>query len=531
MGLRTSWRTLSILLIACVGVLVTAMSVAGCFGGGGGATPTVGVIKGYVTEIDAAYEFRANAGLLTSGPGVEGASVSLVGTSKVATTNHVGEFTLSGVAPGTYDILVTKHGWASAIAYGVYVQADRTTEVALRMVKPGGMIAITESVAPTVSISCPSPVSGTGYVFVNANDGAGMAGVLLLIDNLPVYAVQATPEGTPVVQGTYMWETYSAHTGSGWHDGEHVVTAIALDTSGNIGCRSITVTVNNGTVPGSVPYAPTNVTAQAATIHYSVFDLLVLPHIYQSSAASSAPAARILKLAESVRESTSRVQARGTPAGSDAAVACGVSWLLPSGSPPATGFKVYRDGAFVGESPAQPPDSGTVPLPPDIAWLWLDGSPTLRPGSTVSYNVSGYNRSGEGLRSASDATTPLYPLAKVSLTGPPHGLSVSATPLFSWTPVPGAELYLITVVDETTGRLMWQGYASRYESSVYYGDYWHTVPGMPAEQLYPGTLYAWYVMAIASTPDPPIPPGPTWSPDAMAISASDVWMFRVQYSY
>ena len=177
-----------------------------------------------------------------------------------------------------------------------------------------------------------------------------------------------------------------------------------------------------------------------------------------------------------------------------------------------------------------PPDLGADPVPPVIVWLWLDGSPTLRPGTQVSYSVSGYNRSGEGLRSASDATTPLYPLAKVSLTGPPQGAPVSGTPLLSWTPVAGAELYLITVMDEITGRMMWQGYASRYESSVYYGDYWHTLPGTPsAEPLDPGSSCNWYVIAIASTPDPPIPPGPTWSPDAMAISASDVWMFWVQY--
>ena len=525
-------RILFLLFICLIG-----LSLTGCFGGGGGGgvTPTGGIIKGYVTEIDA-NGFRSTAGLLTSGPGVESASVSLVGTSKVATTGHLGEFTLSGIPPGTYNVLVTKNGWASAMAYGVRVEANKTSEVTLRMVKPGGTVAITETIAPTVSISCPSPVSGTGYVSVNANDGGGMSGVLLFIDNSYVYGYPATPEGAPLVQGTYTWETYSASTGSGWHNGEHVITALAMDKSGNIGCRSITVTVNNGTLPGSVPNAPTNVTAQAATIHYSVFDLLSPMGMYMSSSAASSPAARMLKLAESVRGLASSVHTLGTPAGSDAVVACGVSWELPTSSPSATGFKVYRDEAFVGELPAVPPDSGfSVILPPNIATsaagLYLDGSPKLCPGSTVSYKVSAYNRAGEGSRSAPDVTTPLYPLAKVSLIGPAQNATVSSTPLFSWTSLIslGAELYLIMVIDTQTSSPAWQGYANRYESSVYYGDWAHTVPGTQVEPLNPGSSYNWYVMAIASTPDPPIPPGSTtWSPDAITISASDLGTFWVE---
>lgn len=530
MGSCASWRTL---LVACIGILVATVALGGCFGGGGGGvTPARGVIKGYVTEIDA-NGFRTDAGFFTSGPGVESASVSLVGTSRVATTSHLGEFTLSDVAPGTYNVLVTKSGWASAMAYGVRVEANKTSEVTLRMVKPGGAVTIAETTAPTVSVSCPSPVSGTGYVSVNASDGGGMLGVLLFIDNLYVYSCPATPQGASLVQGTYEWETYSASTGSGWHNGEHNITALALDTSGNIGCRSITVTVNNGTLPGSVPYAPTNITAQAATVHYSVFDLLDSMYMYVSSSASSSPTARILKLAESVRRSAPPVQARGTPAGSDAVVACGVSWELPTGSPSATGFKVYRDEAFVGESPGVPPDLGFPdPLSPNVAGLYIDGSPKLCPGNTVSYRVSGYNRAGEGPRSASDTTTPLYPLAKVFLAEPVEGAIVSSFPFLRWTPVASAELYLIMVIDTQTGSPTWQGYANRYESSVYYGDWAHTVPGTQVEPLNPGSWYNWFVVAIASTPDPPIPPGSTtWLPDAITISASDLRTFWVEYGY
>lgn len=64
------------------------------------SNPCRGVIKGYVTELDTTTGWRTEADLLASGPGVEGASVSLIGTSKVATTNYLGEFTLSNVAPG-----------------------------------------------------------------------------------------------------------------------------------------------------------------------------------------------------------------------------------------------------------------------------------------------------------------------------------------------------------------------------------------------------------------------------------------------
>ena len=110
----SSWKKL---VSICIVILVTTMFLGGCFGGGGGVTPTGTSIKGCVTEIDTTDEFRFEAGFVASGPGVNGASVTLVGTNRVATTNYLGEFTFTNVPPGTYDVLIKKTGWTSAIAY------------------------------------------------------------------------------------------------------------------------------------------------------------------------------------------------------------------------------------------------------------------------------------------------------------------------------------------------------------------------------------------------------------------------------
>jgi hypothetical protein len=532
MGSLSSWKRL---VITCIAILATTMFLGGCFGGGGGVTPTGAVIKGYVTEIDASNELRPIADLLASGPGVNGASVTLVGTGKVATTNYLGEFTFTNVPPGTYDVLIKKTGWASAIAYEVRVEANKTSEVALRMTKPVYPGVITEDIPPTVSISCPSPMWGTKDIHVSAGDSNRMAGVLLFIDNLLVAEWVAPQENPRLVRGIYTWETLSSR--SGWHNGEHTITAIAVDTSGNIGCKSVTVTVDNGTLPGYLPYTPINVAAYAATIHYSVLDLFS-SSMYMSSSAFSSPITEILALAKSVQSSTSQVQPLGMPAGSDAVAGCGVIWQLPEYSPPATGFKIYRDGIFIGEVPVTEPDS-VYPFiqPPDIpvpTGFYLDGSPKLSHNSTVSYRVSAYNRSGESTQSQPASTTPLYPIQKVFLEQPVNDGIVTQYPSFTWIPVTGAKLYLIMVIDAYYGDTMWLGYAYGEESQVQYGDPDRTLPGGEAMSLYLGNSYAWVVFAIDSIPSPPRPLDPgyaTWLPTRIALSASELRIFTYRSYY
>lgn len=221
MGSFRSWRTV---LIAFAVILAITVAIGGCFGGGDSLGA---VLKVCVTEIDTENLDRFGADLTASAPGVEGAHVTLVGTSQVATTNGRGEFTFRNVSPGTYNVAASKTGWASAAAYNIRVDCNRTNEVTLRMVKPGGKVPVREATPPEVSVSCyPSPVQGKGYISVEAtaSNNVGIRGVLLFIDNSYAWLFEPTSQGLPSLSETYEWNTLSP-TSAG-HNGEHNIAAM-----------------------------------------------------------------------------------------------------------------------------------------------------------------------------------------------------------------------------------------------------------------------------------------------------------------
>ena len=251
--------------------------------------PTGAVIKGYVTEINTENPLRFEAGLLSSGPGVSGATVTLGETkSHMATTDSLGEFTFTNVTPGTYNVTVTKSGWASATAYDVNVASNRTNEVMMKMMKPGGNVPVAAGTPPTVLVNCQSPVRDTEHIKVTTSSNfSRINGILLFIDNLYVSSSQPdTSHAATSWSLTYPWDTLSGQSVA--DNGEHTITAMAMDEYGNIGHKSIVVTVDNIGQPIAPPKTPTNVKACAATVHYSVFDLLnEFDETYQREVSSS----------------------------------------------------------------------------------------------------------------------------------------------------------------------------------------------------------------------------------------------------
>jgi|LSQX01.1.fsa_nt_gb hypothetical protein len=517
-----SWRTV---LIACVAILAITVAIGGCFGGISGA-----VIKGCVTEIDLENALRFEAGLLSSGPGVSGAKVTLVGPeSHVTTTDSLGRFTFANVSPGTYDMTVWKSGFASATAYNVRVASYRTNEVELRMVKPREGSTIYETNPPTVDVLCQSPVVETGNIIVSANDTSGIAGILLFIDNSYVELFD-TGAGGSYMSGRYPWNTLSGQSVA--DNGEHTITAMAIDGYGNIGHMSIIVTVDNIGQPDPIPQTPTNPKAGAVTVHYSVFDLVHQLETNYILGTFSSLANEILALAKSIQETDSQIRPLAMPAGSNAVTYCRVSWENSDTS--VKGFKIYRDGVFIGESPAQ--SSGTraqliQPRPPDPPEIgsYIDGSSKLTPNVPISYRVSAYNSWGEGNKSASVTTTPLNALSEVTVVEPIMPAIVPIPdnyPWFEWITVPNAKLYLIDVI-RADGVIMWHGYAYGHENRVRYGDDNHTIPDGQNWSLTQGQYY-FYITAINSRENPPMPSGfAAWSPKEISISSSKLGRFKI----
>ena len=259
--------------------------------------------------------------------------------------------------------------------------------------------------------------------------------------------------------------------------------------------------------------------ACAATISYSVIDLLhTLEDKYELELTSSL-ADRILALIKNLNETTSQVRPLAMPDGSSAVAFCRVTWETLDSLKSLTGFKIYRDGVFIGESPAQP--SGTQalliqPRPPDPpeTGSYIDGSSKLTPNVPVSYRVSAYNRWGEGDKSPSATTTPLGALEKVALGAPVRGTDAYGDYLeFTWPYVTNAQLYVVRIIEDLSG------------TPVHEASGTHNLVRVYRSGLNPDDSHHLYVLAINSIATSGFDPN-TWSSGQVSVSASELGYFE-----
>jgi len=94
-----------------------------CTGAAGSAIAQTGTITGTVTDA-------------SSGETLPGANIVIVGADKGASTNVDGEFTVTGITPGTYQVRASFVGYRPATMSDVTVTDGETTEVSFSL-KPG----------------------------------------------------------------------------------------------------------------------------------------------------------------------------------------------------------------------------------------------------------------------------------------------------------------------------------------------------------------------------------------------------------
>jgi hypothetical protein len=216
--------------LACL-ILTITLLCSGCSGlvsgnaGGGGGAPTPLSISG--VAVSNATLTGAVIAWQTSVPAnaqVEYGTTSSYGAvtpvDSTITTSH--QVTLSGLKPGTtYHFRVgstdTKNNTAKSNDITFATLADNTL--------------------PTVSITSPLPnatIAGTATVNANASDDVAVASVQFKVDNANT--------GSALTAAPY---SYALNT-NGLSNGNHILTAVATDTSGNTATSSgVSVNVNN----------------------------------------------------------------------------------------------------------------------------------------------------------------------------------------------------------------------------------------------------------------------------------------------
>lgn len=395
-------------------ILVAIFGVVGCGGGAGGVfvppTPP-GAISGVLVD-------------KRGGPAVSGAVVVAEGTTSAATSDSTGSFTMSGLTPSTYSLLVTKSGYGASRLQGVVVSSGTTTLVQMQMrtlFDPGKSTS-----APTIAVSglsSSSTVSGTISFTVSLSSANPMLRIEVRFGHRG-----DVPNAvfTDTSSANVTWATTTNANGSSF------INIIGYDNNYNVAEWMIPVTINNS-VSGGVPSPPSSVYATAITFGRSLNE-------FRLGREMSAKAGRLRgdpRRLPLLRERFVDIQA----APSDSTLFVYVLWSPVSG---ATGYRVYRSFSASGPFTLLA-DAGTASSSAcagigfgGLTLCHRDSSPELAVGTTVYYRVTAYASAGESAQSATASTTPVAAF-NLNLASPPDETATIppggiGTQTFSWTP-------------------------------------------------------------------------------------------------
>lgn len=170
-------------------------------------------ISGVKGSVDASIASGANTMVALEQPGTATQAPVVV---KATAPDSSGNFVLDPVAPGTYDLVVTSDGHATAVVTGVVVQTDTVTTVASAINPPvslNGTIGGTVSSAVTpidATLAVTQALTGGGTIEVAGGPANATTGAYTF--SVPVGAVSVAPYATGTLSFTADAATTAKYT-------------------------------------------------------------------------------------------------------------------------------------------------------------------------------------------------------------------------------------------------------------------------------------------------------------------------------
>lgn len=347
----------------------------------------------------------------TSGPPVEGSLVEVkegITTIVSTITDAQGNFSISELPYGTYDIIVTQSGRATSKAQDVHVDSSQTTVI--NLVQKEVNVPTWETDPPTISttgIVEGATLSGTVTCSVQVADDSDIKYVFIGLGYIPSELENEYNIILPSFDTTF------------YPDGDYQVTVVAYDMNYNRSQLTLNVTINNGN-SGAVPAAPTYLWPVSITLGENIgFFSTGRSELFKKLGIKENP--NIINLPEGKSIDLDAVINVADP---DSSLFVELSW---DSVMDAMGYKIYRK--FEGEDTYHFIGSST-----GYPWFY-DTDPQLSVGRKTYYQVSAYNGFGESEKTPAEWTIPL-PKFNLNLVSPgDHATGISLTPTLQWQPV------------------------------------------------------------------------------------------------
>jgi hypothetical protein len=369
-------------------------------------------------------------------------------TGQTAATDSTGAYSFSGIKPGTYD-LIAEDGSGYQIAriqnLGVGTAAVSNANLILM---PSSGIGTTSganpfNVTPTITLNSPTPqpgstVSGSQIFNISAAEtGTGTNAInliLLRINGAKVGISSVTSSMNQVV----IFSQYPP--------GSIPVTVLVQDTAHNVTIMYYNVT--NASITGSLPTTSFSLSIQAQTFGEDLQALATNRQVLWNKLHLSGNA-NILEFPGSKEINLSylkNVKPSSTAPNTSISVEIGINQT--GGSTP-SGYTIYRSTSFLGPfGNIGGITFGTNNCGTSDQTCFVDFDPSLTPGVTYYYRVTGYNSSGQEISSVTSPGVTVLPAFHVSLVSPggpavsgssPTVMSSSSTsPALVWNDPDGA---------------------------------------------------------------------------------------------